>query len=52
MNLAWLKGTLTEEEMEEEHPLELERIRAQRKENGTQESGEDGDIIDIPTNPE
>jgi formate dehydrogenase gamma subunit len=27
MNLAWWKGTLTEEEMEEEHPLELEQIR-------------------------
>ena len=27
MNMAWLKGTLTEREMEEEHPLELERIR-------------------------
>lgn len=26
MNLAWLKGTLSEEEMEEEHPLELEAI--------------------------
>jgi cytochrome b subunit of formate dehydrogenase len=27
MNLAWLKGTITEEEMEEEHPLELERMK-------------------------
>lgn len=27
MNLAWIKGTLTEMEMEEEHPLELERIK-------------------------
>ncbi|MBL0176597.1 MAG: cytochrome b/b6 domain-containing protein [Ignavibacteria bacterium] len=27
MNLAWFKGTLSEEEMEEEHPLELERIK-------------------------
>jgi predicted CXXCH cytochrome family protein len=27
INLAFWKGTLTEEEMEEEHPLELERIR-------------------------
>jgi cytochrome b subunit of formate dehydrogenase len=31
MNLAWWKGTITEEEMAEEHPLELERIKA--KEN-------------------
>jgi cytochrome b subunit of formate dehydrogenase len=27
MNLAWIRGTLTEEEMSEEHPLELERIK-------------------------
>jgi hypothetical protein len=27
MNLAWWKGTITEEEMEEEHPLELEELR-------------------------
>jgi cytochrome b subunit of formate dehydrogenase len=29
MNLAWWKGTLTEEEMEEEHPLELEEVKRQ-----------------------
>ena len=28
MNMAWLTGKLTEREMEEEHPLELERLRA------------------------
>jgi cytochrome b subunit of formate dehydrogenase len=28
MNMSWLTGNLTEREMEEEHPLELERIRA------------------------
>ena len=27
MNLAWLTGTLSEKEMAEEHPLELERLR-------------------------
>lgn len=27
MNLAWIKGTLSEEEMEDEHPLELKRIK-------------------------
>jgi len=27
MNLAWWKGTLTEREMLEEHPLELERLK-------------------------
>lgn len=31
MNASWLKGTLTEREMEEEHPLELERIREREK---------------------
>jgi hypothetical protein len=29
MSLAWLKGTITQEEMEEEHPLELNEIRRQ-----------------------
>ncbi len=29
MNLAWIKGTITEEEMADEHPLELERIKEQ-----------------------
>ena len=28
MNMSWLTGKLSEKEMEEEHPLELERIRA------------------------
>jgi cytochrome b subunit of formate dehydrogenase/5-methylcytosine-specific restriction endonuclease McrA len=32
MNLAWLKGTLSEEEMREEHPLELEAIQGRRRE--------------------
>ena len=27
MSLAWIKGTISEEEMVEEHPLELERIK-------------------------
>jgi len=30
INLAFWKGTLTEEEMEEEHPLELEAIKAKQ----------------------
>ncbi len=34
MNLAWLFGTITEEEMEDEHPLELERLSAQASEAG------------------
>ncbi|MDR3611663.1 MAG: cytochrome b/b6 domain-containing protein [Ignavibacteriaceae bacterium] len=32
MNIAWLKGTISEEEMAEEHPAELERIKKQDKE--------------------
>jgi cytochrome b subunit of formate dehydrogenase len=34
MNLSWIKGTITEEEMAEEHPKELERIK---KENQPEE---------------
>ncbi len=34
MNLSWIKGTITEEEMVEEHPKELERIK---KENQPEE---------------
>jgi cytochrome b subunit of formate dehydrogenase len=53
MNLAWIKGTITEEEMEEEHPLELERIRAKRKEESAQgQDREQGDIIDVSIDPE
>jgi cytochrome b subunit of formate dehydrogenase len=37
MSLAWLKGTITEEEMAEEHALELERIKKAR------EGGEEDD---------
>ena len=43
MNLAWLKGSLTEEEMEDEHPLELERIREAEGE------APDSDMVTIPT---
>ncbi len=34
MNMAWLKGTLSEREMEEEHPLELERLLHEKKPGG------------------
>lgn len=30
MNFAWITGYLTEEEMEKEHPLELEKIKLQK----------------------
>jgi cytochrome b subunit of formate dehydrogenase len=41
MNLAWWKGTLTEEEMEEEHPLELEQIRNAQSQQQAEEVLED-----------
>jgi len=37
MNLAWWKGTITEEEMAEEHSLELERIKAKEQSSSTEE---------------
>jgi formate dehydrogenase gamma subunit len=40
MNVAWIKGTLTEEEMEDEHPLELETLRAKEHEKERSERGE------------
>jgi len=43
MNLAWWKGTLTEEEMEEDHPLELEHIRATQLQQQAEEGLEDRD---------
>jgi cytochrome b subunit of formate dehydrogenase len=42
MSLAWFKGTVTEEEMAEEHPLELERIKKKQAEE-RQKSEEDLD---------
>jgi len=30
MSTAWLNGKISEEEMEEEHPLELNRIRSEQ----------------------
>ncbi len=34
MNFAWITGYLTEEEMEKEHPLELEKIKVQEIKKG------------------
>jgi hypothetical protein len=31
MNKAWISGLLTKEEMEKEHPLELEKIEETKK---------------------
>ncbi|HSQ74606.1 MAG TPA: cytochrome b/b6 domain-containing protein, partial [Bacteroidota bacterium] len=36
INLAFWKGTLTEEEMEEEHPLELQKLQEERRLAGTE----------------
>lgn len=41
MSLAWFKGTITEEEMAEEHPLELERIKKQQAEEREKSSGDE-----------
>ncbi|HEU4403283.1 MAG TPA: cytochrome b/b6 domain-containing protein, partial [Candidatus Polarisedimenticolia bacterium] len=45
MNTAWITGTLTESEMEAEHPLELEAIRRRRleEERRRQQEEEGGD---------
>ena len=40
MSLTWIKGYLTEEEMAEEHPLELERIKKQENEIDSQNDAE------------
>jgi cytochrome b subunit of formate dehydrogenase len=40
MSLAWWKGTLTEEEMAEEHPLELERIKSEEEKISSKESNQ------------
>ncbi len=42
INLAFWKGTLTEEEMEEEHPLELAEIKRKEMEVEHQDSEPDG----------
>ncbi len=42
MNLAWLTGRMSEKEMLEEHPLELERLKA---EEAKQSGGEPGESI-------
>ena len=46
INLAFWKGTLTEEEMEEEHPLELERLKHLARLE--EESGTDERAIEPP----
>jgi hypothetical protein len=42
INLAFWKGTITEEEMADEHPLELEKLR----DSGTAPAEENGDDSD------
>ncbi len=36
MSVAWFKGTITEEEMAEEHPLELERIKKSKEDDNSE----------------
>jgi hypothetical protein len=31
MNTSWIKGTITEEEMADEHPKELERLKQENQ---------------------
>jgi len=40
LNLAFWKGTITEEEMAEEHPLELERIKEAKSKSNSSDSDE------------
>lgn len=41
MNMAWITGTLTEAEMAEEHPLELEQIKAKELQEDITEAKEE-----------
>ena len=36
MNLSWLTGMMSEEEMEAEHPLELERLKKEEGKRSTE----------------
>ncbi|MCX6137062.1 MAG: cytochrome c3 family protein [Ignavibacteriales bacterium] len=44
INLAFLKGTITEEEMHDEHPLELQRLKEQAVEQESASSPGSGEI--------
>ena len=44
MNLSWLTGWLSEKEMLEDHPLELDRIEAERVKAGKKAGPPEGDI--------
>ena len=39
LNLSCIKGTLSEEEMEEEHPLELEKLKGEEEAEIVVENG-------------
>lgn len=47
MNLAWLKGTITEEEMMDEHPLELQEIKRVELENAAAAPEDSGELSRI-----
>jgi hypothetical protein len=44
MNLSWLTGWLSEKEMKEDHPLELERIEAERAKAGKKDEPPAGGV--------
>jgi len=39
MNLSWLTGRLSEKEMHEDHPLELEKLKAARRDEAATAEG-------------
>ena len=44
MNLSWIRGSLTEEEMADEHPLELERLKKRAEEKDDEKKVEQAEI--------
>jgi predicted CXXCH cytochrome family protein len=53
MNLSWLTGTLSEEEMRDEHPLELEAVeRGRQDEDGTEGASPAGTAPSGPSSGE
>ena len=58
MNLSWLTGRMSEKEMHDEHPLELERLKAQRRdeaeaaESASRVQKMDGTLPPPPAPPE
>ncbi len=51
LNVACIKGTLTEEEMEEEHPLELERLKEKDEDKIVVQNGGENQKEDLKGKP-